>query len=220
MAISCLTRTSPAQGDIRFIGETLPIRWETRGMPGNVAISISRRGGKAGTFETIASETPNDGAHDWTVAGSVSFNCVLKITPASDPSRGTVQGLFSIADRHAPEAVTGRATEIGDDTVRVLHGTYTGNFSYASYEADALVIEGGYEAGCSNRVLDPGNTVIDGGKNDTGLLPAANAATQHENVTGTGVGLQPARCIFSQGRPVVARFQIFVRLPNCRKQDI
>ena len=88
--------SAPSQSSVWKWGDTMPIRWDTSGIGGNVSISISRQGGKAGTFETIIGSTANDGAYDWTVAGPNSVNCVLKIEPANDPTKGTMQGLFSI----------------------------------------------------------------------------------------------------------------------------
>ena len=88
--------SSPVQGSIWNAGDTLPITWDTSGMSGTAAISISRQGGKTGTFETIIASTENDGAYNWTVTGPGSVNCVLKIEPAVDPTKGTTQGLFSI----------------------------------------------------------------------------------------------------------------------------
>jgi len=50
-----------------------------------------------------------------------------------------------------------------DDTIQIVQGTYNGNFFYATTEANSLTLEGGYTGGCSSRVVDPANTVLDGG---------------------------------------------------------
>ena len=63
---------------------------------GNVKISISRSGGKAGTFEIITESTENDGYYLWSINGSASVNCVLKIEPLTDTSKATSQGLFTL----------------------------------------------------------------------------------------------------------------------------
>ena len=88
--------SEPVQGSMWKAGDIMRLRWETQGIQGNVSISISRQGGKSGTFETIIGSTENDGAYDWAVTGQDSVNCVLKIEPASDPTLGSTQGLFSI----------------------------------------------------------------------------------------------------------------------------
>ncbi|MFH1954025.1 MAG: right-handed parallel beta-helix repeat-containing protein [Pseudomonadota bacterium] len=53
-----------------------------------------------------------------------------------------------------------------DDTIQIVQGTYNGNFTYPAAEANRLAVEGGYTSGCSSRVIDPGNTVLDGGAID------------------------------------------------------
>ncbi len=53
-----------------------------------------------------------------------------------------------------------------DDEVRIVQGTYVGNFVYASTEA--LSVLGGYTTGCADRTLDPVNTILDG--NQTGTV--------------------------------------------------
>ena len=49
-----------------------------------------------------------------------------------------------------------------DDQIQVAQGTYSGNFVYGSGEAKGLEILGGFTTGCTNRVIDPELTVIDG----------------------------------------------------------
>jgi hypothetical protein len=94
--------TSPAQASNWKIGSIMPIKWDTKNISGDVTISLSRDGGKPGTFETIAATTENNGTFDWTVTGPISINCMLKITPISDPDKETMQGLFTIADTTPP----------------------------------------------------------------------------------------------------------------------
>ena len=94
--------SSPVQGSAWEFGDVLPIRWDTAGLGGSVEISLSREGGKSGTFTVIVAATDNDGIYDWTVEGGKSFNCVLKITPATDSAKGTTQGLFSFPTTITP----------------------------------------------------------------------------------------------------------------------
>jgi len=89
----------PRQASSWNVGDLMPIKWNTQNISGNVKISISRQGGKDGTFEPIVESTENDGRFDWKVIGPVSVNCMLKIEPADDPSKGTTQGLFTIIDQ-------------------------------------------------------------------------------------------------------------------------
>ena len=92
---------SPNQGSKWTIGSEMPIVWGTQLIPGNVQISLSRKGGKKGTFEMLA-ETENDGLFDWSVTGPASVNCVLTIIPIGAPDKVTSQGFFSVVDETPP----------------------------------------------------------------------------------------------------------------------
>ena len=89
----------PRQASSWNVGSLMPIKWNTQDITGNVKISISRQGGKDGTFEPIVESTENDGSFDWKVIGPVSVNCMLKVELTDDPSKGTTQGLFTIIDQ-------------------------------------------------------------------------------------------------------------------------
>jgi hypothetical protein len=90
--------TTPAKTDKRRKKEKRIVTWDAAGVAGNVKISLSRKGGKSGTFETIIDSVRNVGTYDWTVTGPASVNCVLKIEPLDDLSKGTSQGLFIISE--------------------------------------------------------------------------------------------------------------------------
>jgi hypothetical protein len=93
---------SPKQADIWNIGSQKVITWETQNIAGNVAISISSDGGK--TYTSITSAAPNNGSYPWTVEGQASVNCMMKIEPLSDLTKGTVQGLFTVFQPILPES--------------------------------------------------------------------------------------------------------------------
>ena len=62
-------------------------------------------------------------------------------------------------------ALTTATSNLQDDTIHIVQGTYVGNFVYVpdpGLEPFNLTIEGGYTAGCASRTVDPGNTVLDG----------------------------------------------------------
>ncbi len=88
----------PSQASLWNIDADMPITWNPAGISGNVAISLSRQGGRSGTFEPISSSTPNDGNFQWTVSGAGTVNAALKIVPLSDPTKATVQSLFTIVN--------------------------------------------------------------------------------------------------------------------------
>jgi hypothetical protein len=57
-------------------------------------------------------------------------------------------------------ALTTAAGNGADDEVRIVQGTYVGNFVYASTQANNLSVLGGYTAGCAGRVVDLVNTIL------------------------------------------------------------
>ncbi len=62
------------------------------------------------------------------------------------------------------------------DTVQIVQGIYDGNFVYVSAEATTLTVEGGYLPGCTSRVVDPTNTILDGGALDVVLALVSTGA--------------------------------------------
>jgi hypothetical protein len=59
------------------------------------------------------------------------------------------------------EALSLAASNGDDDIIKVVQGTYVGNFSYNSYEGHSISVLGGYTSGCAGRVVDPANTVLE-----------------------------------------------------------
>ncbi|MDM8539016.1 DUF1566 domain-containing protein [Desulfobacterales bacterium HSG17] len=114
--------SNPAQASAWSIGSKIPITWKTRNIAGNVKISLSRKGGKTGTFETIVDAVSNSGNFEWIVTGPPSVNCVLKIEPVSQPDRGTTQGLFMIGDIRVSLSVTVYEPD-GTDTFTITLGS-------------------------------------------------------------------------------------------------
>lgn len=77
-------------------------------------------------------------------------------------SAGTLQTALSTA-----------ASNEADDEIRIVQGTYVGNFVYASTQANKLSVLGGYTVGCASRTLNPANTVLDGNQVNTVLALSA-----------------------------------------------
>jgi len=73
-------------------------------------------------------------------------------------------------------ALTTAESNSEDNTIRIVQGTYNGNFTYASTEAKSLTIEGGYTEGCASRTRDPANTILDGGGIDNVLALVSQGA--------------------------------------------
>jgi hypothetical protein len=87
---------TPSQSSAWEVGQSITITWKTQEIDENVSISISRQGGLVDTFETITESTPNDGTYEWTVTGTSSVNCVLRVEPVIDSAKGTTQGFFRV----------------------------------------------------------------------------------------------------------------------------
>jgi len=78
---------------------------------------------------------------------------------------------FCVSNAADPQsALTTAASNGEDDVIKIVQGTYIGNFIYSSCEDYDLTIEGGYSEGCTSRVVDPANTVLDGGASGTVLV--------------------------------------------------
>ena len=87
---------SPEQGSVWKSMEPIPIKWDTKNIPGNVNIYISYQGGHSGTFEPVILETVNDGFFQWNAQKNTSEQCMLKIEPIDEPYNTVIYGLFTI----------------------------------------------------------------------------------------------------------------------------
>ena len=73
---------------------------------------------------------------------------------------------FCVANETELIAALDDAEDNGADDVikiQIKQDPYYGNFVYASTESFGVTIEGGYTALCASRVVDPTNTILDGG---------------------------------------------------------
>jgi len=115
---------SPEQADHLKIGEILPIKWNFHNTTETVHISLSRYGGRAGTFETIHSMTKNDGFFEWTITKPASPNCVLNISIQNSES---TQCFFSIVDDSPPiiTPIQNQCTEPGNKIQVIMNITDT-----------------------------------------------------------------------------------------------
>ena len=90
-------------------------------------------------------------------------------------SGGLVYGeTFCVNSAAGLHAALNTATSNGqDDVVKIVQGTYNGNFIYASTEPYGVTIEGGYGNKCRSRVVDPTNTILDA--SSSGVVVALSA---------------------------------------------
>jgi len=88
-----------------------------------------------------------------------------------------------------------------DDIIKLEQGMYTGNFFYRTYsgETNDITILGGYTSGCNDndRVLDPTNTILDGGESDRVLN--LYAIGSGPDFTIEGFTIQNGDCVNSGG---------------------
>ncbi|MBU1983511.1 S8 family serine peptidase, partial [bacterium] len=88
--------TSPNGGETWYTNESHNITWTGTGFTGNVNIHLSRNGG--GTWESLYSNTANDGIQAWTVSGAVTTQARVRVSSVSVPSiRDSSDADFTIA---------------------------------------------------------------------------------------------------------------------------
>lgn len=79
------------------------------------------------------------------------WGAVFCVDPSGGGTHTDLQAALDAAEATAEE-----------DTIKVVQGIYTGNFTYASSSGHSLVLEGGYDSGCVFRRINPVNTVLQG----------------------------------------------------------
>ncbi|MDD5088292.1 MAG: S8 family serine peptidase, partial [bacterium] len=82
IATPFITVDYPNGGETWFIADNPIITWFSGGFTGNVNIDLSRNGGSS--YETLYSNTPNDGTQAWTVSGTVTSQARIRIRSVSN----------------------------------------------------------------------------------------------------------------------------------------
>ncbi|MBN1560472.1 FG-GAP repeat protein [candidate division KSB1 bacterium] len=96
-----LTVNAPNGGETWCIGATERIRWSAEFVAGTIRIDISRDGG--GSWQAIAEETSNDGAHDWLVTAPETPSALVRVAAVDGSAADTSDAIFTIA---APPSIT------------------------------------------------------------------------------------------------------------------
>jgi hypothetical protein len=135
---------------------------------------------------------------------NLTDNCVLDANAGQADSDGDGYG-DACAVSHCVSTSTEFQTALNaawlngmNNIIKLVQGTYgiSGNggsvFSYWSSEPYALIIRGGYTAGCAARVLDPSNTVLDGEGAGKVLSLAAYSLSRFAGLAVEGVKVQNA----------------------------
>lgn len=87
------------------------------------------------------------------------------------------------------------------DVIRIVQGNYYENFYYTSNQGKDITLLGGYTSGCSERLVDPRNTVLDGGETDRvlylynsdgGSIQIEGFTIQNGHSSSSGAGLYAA----------------------------
>lgn len=79
-----LTVSTPNGDESWQVGSTKNIQWNSSHLTGNVKIEISFNGGS--TYETLFTNTPNDGNEAWQVTGSVTSQARVRVSSIDAPS--------------------------------------------------------------------------------------------------------------------------------------
>ena len=91
-----LVLTSPNGGETWGTGSTHDITWTSVGEIANVKLEYSANGGT--DWSTIIGTTPNSGSFSWTLPGSPSTTCLVRVSDAAAPTIfDTSDAVFSIA---------------------------------------------------------------------------------------------------------------------------
>ena len=105
---------------------------------------------------------------------AILFISVLTLLSIPTSSLGAT---FCVSDATELQTALTTAESNGEDnTIKIMQGTYSGDFTYASTEAYSLTVEGGYTQDCASRSIDPTNTILDGGGTDMVLALVSQGA--------------------------------------------
>jgi parallel beta-helix repeat protein len=106
---------------------------------------------------------------------------------------------YCVSDATALQAALTAAQSNGqDDIIKVVQGTYAGNFSYSSSQGKGITLLGGYLLGCASRIINPANTILDGGSvskvfdlydGNGGNIQVDGFTIQNGSSTNAGAGL-------------------------------
>lgn len=116
-----LTITSPNGGENWTAGSTHSLTWTSTGTVGNVKIEYTKNNGSS--WSTIIASTTNDGSYSWKIPTTVSSQCKIKISEASDGNPSdTSDSLFSISSSSNTTIVLNRT---GFYFCALTNGLYT-----------------------------------------------------------------------------------------------
>ena len=89
-----------------------------------------------------------------------SLNHSLALALCAVTSANAAEFCVANADE-LTNALYAAETNAENDTIRLVQGTYVGNFFYSNATANSLTLEGGYAKDCASRLNRPNKTVLD-----------------------------------------------------------
>ncbi|MCP4713395.1 MAG: hypothetical protein GY869_32600, partial [Planctomycetes bacterium] len=92
--VPAVTVTSPNGGEVWGIDTSQDITWTSVGAVGDIKIELSTDNGTS--WSTIVTSTANDGSYNWTVQGSPSGNCLLRVGEIDGTPSDVNDAVFSV----------------------------------------------------------------------------------------------------------------------------
>jgi hypothetical protein len=84
-------------------------------------------------------------------------------------NRSMAENFYVSSATQLQDALTDAETNGENDTLMIAQETYYGNFHYSSSEGCFITLLGGYTSGFGKRIIDPSNTILNGGDSDVAL---------------------------------------------------
>ncbi|MDK9699903.1 MAG: hypothetical protein OEM52_07160 [bacterium] len=129
-AVSVVTVTYPNGAESLRIGVTDTIRWSAPTLSGNVSIEL-KRNYPTGNWETLFSNTVNDGKQAWSISGIETTNGRIRIRSVTTPTTGDTSDANFEIYRRAVRITYPNSGEIVtlnvEDTIRWTSRDVTGN---------------------------------------------------------------------------------------------
>jgi hypothetical protein len=137
---------------------------------------------------------------EWLFMGRVCSAALLAATLLVFTESGSRADEYCSSDAAQLQAhLIDAQTNGEDDIIRVVRGTYMGHFPYIANEGKGITLLGGYGEGCTERVVDPARTVLDGGEEDNVLYFYVAGASDGVYVTIDGFTIRKGNTIASGG---------------------
>jgi hypothetical protein len=216
---SSISVTSPNGGEKWPVGSSQTIRWTTAGSCPLVKVELSTNNGS--TWSTIASQTANAGTCPWTVPGTISAQCRIKVSDSTDgvPTDMSNNAFSIVAVQSSTITVTapnggdrwvaGSAHDItwsSTGTVANVKIEYStnGGASFTSITASTAddgthpwTLPGAVSSNCLVRISDAANAAV----NDMsdGVFSIVSLTSKRLTST-TGSSASPAIAVDSSGR--------------------